>query len=50
MRQLYAGKHGALPACGAPSISVGAADYTAQYDPRDIEDNRVSRRSPTSGS
>ncbi len=29
------------PACGAPSISVGAADYTAQYDPRDIEDNRV---------
>lgn len=29
------------PACGAPAVSVNPADYTAQYDPRDIEDNRV---------
>ena len=29
------------PVCGAPTVSVQPNDYTAQYDPRDIADNRV---------
>lgn len=29
------------PVCGASVVSADTADYTAQYDPRDIEDNRV---------
>ena len=29
------------PVCGAPTVSVQPNDYTAQYDPRDLADNRV---------
>lgn len=29
------------PVCGASTLSVSSNDFTAQYDPRDIEDNRV---------
>ncbi|MGN0478029.1 MAG: zinc-ribbon domain-containing protein [Hominenteromicrobium sp.] len=29
------------PACGASTVTTDGADYTAQYDPRDIADNRI---------